>query len=975
MQLCSLVLLVTGDRTSVHGLNLVATGLVLVAALASVPLSYYEHGNAVKPSALIGGFLVLTTLFDIAQSRTAWLTIFSALHVSIASLFSASLALKVVLLCLEAIPKARWMNWDPKEHSPEESMNMFSHGAWAWVNRLLLRGNRTILDIDSLYPLDTRMKAAKLHVELDKKIRIEKCRNDPKFGLLKDLFRTLGGQYLLPVAPRLAYSAFKFCQPLLINATLKYLSQDAETENRNIGYGLIGAAALVYSMLAVSKGFYSYWNIKSLYQTRGCLAAAIYRKTVTAKLTTADDSAALTLMSTDIERIILGGEFVHEVWASTLEVAIGLWLLEEQIGVAFLAPIVIILCCSFVTFGVSSLLDKRQKAWMERIQHRVGLTTAAIANMKLFKLSGMAAIVTERIQALRVVEIEVGKRMRWLTILCAAAGFLPFALGPTLTFAVTARGLDISTIFTSIAYIMLVSEPLLVLFQVYPNIIAALTCLQRIQKFLVSEPRIDFRQFPESVDEKKTSFGPVYGQSAFILEGASAGWSPDTFTLKDINVSIPAAELTLIVGPVACGKSTLCKTLLGEIPNFKGKLSAQFPQQSVAYCQQVVFLYNASLKSNIIGQSDFDQERFDNVIHATLLDIDIATLPQGSDTNIGSEGIMLSGGQRQRVSVARALYSASNILIFDDVLSGLDTDTDSELFRRVFGAHGILRQRGATAIVCTHSVSHLPEADHIIALGHDGKVVEQGTFLDLSNNQSYIQSLGIQKPVSSASAAGATSSSKPTLERLPPKREAATAELRDKSRQNGDWSVYAYWFGSIHPLATIGLVVGGLVHGFLEAFATIWLKYWSENTFNKSNGFYIGILGLLRVADVVVIGEVLIIVMIVMITFAGSNLHYAAIRTVASAPLAFFTSTDNGVITNLFSQDMTLIDGALLFALTNFCLNLPEVIGSAAVIASASPYLAAGYPFLGAILYFIQSFYLRTSRQMRLLDLEAKSPL
>jgi ABC-type bacteriocin/lantibiotic exporter with double-glycine peptidase domain len=118
-----------------------------------------------------------------------------------------------------------------------------------------------------------------------------------------------------------------------------------------------------------------------------------------------------------------------------------------------------------------------------------------------------------------------------------------------------------------------------------------------------------------------------------------------------------------------------------------------------------------------------------------------------------------------------------------------------------------------------------------------------------------------------------------------------------------------------------------------------------------------------------------IMVMIVMAAFAGSRLHHAAIRTVATAPLSFFTSTDTGTVTNLFSQDMTLIDNGLLYAMTNFTLNVPEALGAACVIAIATPYLAIGYPLLIGLMYYIQRFYLRTSRQLRLLDLEAKSPL
>jgi ATP-binding cassette, subfamily C (CFTR/MRP), member 1 len=100
-----------------------------------------------------------------------------------------------------------------------------------------------------------------------------------------------------------------------------------------------------------------------------------------------------------------------------------------------------------------------------------------------------------------------------------------------------------------------------------------------------------------------------------------------------------------------------------------------------------------------------------------------------------------------------------------------------------------------------------------------------------------------------------------------------------------------------------------------------------------------------------------------------------ALRTVIQAPLQFLTATDTGTITTLFSQDMTLIDGELPLSLVNFSLDVWISIGMTAVVATSSPYLAVSYPVFVAVLYGLQRFYLRTSRQIRLLELEAKGPL
>lgn len=140
-----------------------------------------------------------------------------------------------------------------------------------------------------------------------------------------------------------------------------------------------------------------------------------------------------------------------------------------------------------------------------------------------------------------------------------------------------------------------------------------------------------------------------------------------------------------------------------------------------------------------------------------------------------------------------------------------------------------------------------------------------------------------------------------------------------------------------------------------------------------------------------------IILFLVAVRRAGANLHRDALRTLIRAPLRFFTTTDTGIVTNLFSQDPNLIDTELPDALLNtlFCVSplllhsnhpkplsrlirnsqVSQAIGQAAVMLTSSPYMAISYPVLGALLYILQRFYLRTSRQLRLLDLETKSPL
>jgi ATP-binding cassette, subfamily C (CFTR/MRP), member 1 len=271
---------------------------------------------------------------------------------------------------------------------------------------------------------------------------------------------------------------------------------------------------------------------------------------------------------------------------------------------------------------------------------------------------------------------------------------------------------------------------------------------------------------------------------------------------------------------------------------------------------------------------------------------------------------------------------------------------------------------------------YLPSADHIIALGTDGTVVEEGTFTNLMANGKYIHSLGVKSTDSdSGSEMEGRMKDRPMALATTSKAQDIAKALDDRARQTGDITVYSHYFSRVSTTAIVLFILASALWGITHNFPTVWMKYWSEDTFGRSNGFYIGIFALFRVLQLVALGGGVAIIMLWFISDTGTALHKNALATVVTAPLRFFTTTDSGIVTNLFSQDMTLIDNELPMALCNVGLGGGDVLAMAAMLAVASPYMALSYPVLIAVLYVVQKFYLRTSRQIRLLDLEAKSPL
>ena len=276
--------------------------------------------------------------------------------------------------------------------------------------------------------------------------------------------------------------------------------------------------------------------------------------------------------------------------------------------------------------------------------------------------------------------------------------FSPLQISPLVTFGTFAgiqssehKPLDAARMFTSLTLLILLNSPLSQLFQTIPNIFAAINCIRRIQDYLNEDSRNDYRLtkswtpnsttprgsseesynlaqgMPEGIELKhmaiptgETSTSTTTGEVVVSVRQGAFGWTKDAEpVVRDIDLSIKRSTLTMVIGPIASGKSTLVQALLGEVNILQG--SIQVATSDIGYCDQHPWLINASLQRNILGFANFDGPWYRSVVRACTLDKDIATLPNGDQTLIGSGGITLSGGQKQRV--VRGICSNSMALL------------------------------------------------------------------------------------------------------------------------------------------------------------------------------------------------------------------------------------------------------------------------------------------------------------------------
>ncbi|KAK3368578.1 ABC transporter [Podospora didyma] len=970
-----------------HTLRLLASMAVEFAASCLVlALSPLEHFKSKRPSILLCLFLFLTLLCDVTRNSSLWET---EGHATFTELSTAAIVVELVFLALESVRRGRWVVWNAVDHSPEETSSILSLGLYSWLSPLLWRGYHNHLTMGHLFALD---KGISVEV-FDGKLPSQESAGSSTWDLFVWLAHAqpLVQAVLLPIFPRLCLLGFTFCQPFFLERLLSFLASHNDGDSSTPS-GLVAVAIFTYSGIAISTALYWYYQERFQSLLRAFLISSIYTKTASVPHIGDGDPAAVTLMGADVERVYTGLRFIHEVWANTIQIALASWLLQRQLGLAFLAPLVIVLFGFVISFVLSRRAVPYQAAWMARVQARTGITAAVLGRIKDLRVSGMTTPAADLVQHEREDEIRVGERSRVLVAVSASMSQLPQAVAPALAFAFGPHVLNETRAFTALSYLALLTAPLTIVLQSLPILSACLACLRRIRMFLLKNDREDGRLLgpPESEKAEKPD-------AAIVVQNGTFGWTADTSVLNDINLSLRKASVTFVVGPVASGKSTFCRVLLGEVPHRQG--SVALGSSKLAYCDQSPFLFNASVMENIIGFSSFDGARYNEVVQATMLTVDLQNLPAGDQTIIGTKGTSLSGGQRQRVSLARALYHDAEILVLDDVFSGLDGATQSQVCSVVFGPDGLLRKRGVTAIVCTHSTHFLSAADYIVALSASGSIMDQGSYADIVRDNERAERLGLVvasgvdgalvceeqglymdeiTPATDSKGEPSKMKAKPTDSTAVP-RPSPTPAPPPVPSPTVDTAVYRHWLSTIglFPLVLFAILVAG--NGFFSNFPAIWVRLWSADSTsaNPSHSFayWIGIYALLGACVVLCVFPAGLIMLRTAVRSAGRDLHRAALDTAMHSSLRFLGTTDVGKILNLFSQDMNIMDTQLPRMVNNLSFCLANAVGQAVVIALSSAWLVVSYPFFAAMLWVVQRVYLPTSKRLRILDLEAKTPL
>ncbi|KAI0024968.1 P-loop containing nucleoside triphosphate hydrolase protein [Xylariomycetidae sp. FL0641] len=769
------------------------------------------------------------------------------------------------------------------------------------------------------------------------------------------------------------------------------------------------------------------------------LTSAIYKKSLRlsnegkSSKTTGD---IVNYMAVDAQRLQDLTQFAQQVWSAPFQIIICMISLYQLVGWSMLSGIAVMIIMIPINGFIARFMKRLQKQQMRNKDARSRLIAEIVNNMKSIKLYAWSTAFMNKLNYVRN-DLEL-KNLRKIGAGQAFANFTwsttPFLVSCS-TFAVFVWTHDVplttEIVFPALTLFNLLTFPLAVLPMVITSIIEATVAAGRLRDYLIAE---EIQPDAISVGSAAEERG---GESVVIREGTFSWNRHESKTvLKDINFTAHKGELTCIVGRVGQGKSSLLQSILGDLWKIHGSVRVN---GTVAYVAQQPWIMNATVKENIIFGHRYDSNFYEKTVKASALLDDFVQLPDGDETVVGERGISLSGGQKARVALARAVYARADIYLLDDCLSAVDSHVGRHIIENVLGSNGLLASKcrilATNAIsvltdadyICQLKNGEIVEsgtfrqlmamkggiADLLRTIGQDsgsgaaadspgGSGSESSTYIEPENHQDKEEieeaqeNLAELAPIKSGPSSGAKkrTGSMTTLRRAsaasfrgprgklsdeedPSARTRQTKEHLEQGKVK--WDVYLE-YAKTSNLGAVGIYLIALVAAnTAQIGGSVWLKNWAEHNSaaggNPQVGKYLGIYFAFGIGSAALTVVQTLILWIFCSIEASRKLHERMATAIFRSPMSFFDTTPAGRILNRFSSDVYRLDEVLARTFNMLFVNAARSAFTLVVISVSTPAFIALIIPLMAVYYWVQRYYLRTSRELKRLDSVSRSPI
>lgn len=573
----------------------------------------------------------------------------------------ASGTLRTILLGLQEIPKTKLLLDLHLQRllGSEATSGFWNRSFFIYLYPLLFAGFRGVLELSHLGNLGPDFASEVLFPQF-KQVWM-KSRRVSRNALFMSCVNAWKVLFATIVLPRLAQSVCNLSQPFILHRAIIVIGD--ETVGNLERALLVIATVCAFGGSVVTKMTTSHLSSRLNTRIRGALISQMFDKSLRISQSEAKKSAAITLMSADVEGIADGLPKVYELIMTLLELGFGVYFLSLFVGESCFVVLAPLIVSAIATYFLGKWMATAFAAWNKTIEIRVAKTSKVIGQLKAIKMFGLGPTISKYLQSLRETEIASSNKFRGLQSVSVIAVLCAEYLTPVVVIAAalfwnTFNGrLNAATVFPSLSIVVLIKDPLSLLLSGYPKMSAMFSCFGRIQAFLNVEDRKDPRIIRAFT---KTTASQLLGHdnsSVPIVEFCGARIAPagtQTPVLNDLNFALMPGSITGVAGANGSGKSLLLQSILGEVELMDGDIYVS--ETTIALCGQSVWLKNGSIKDNIVGSMPYNERRFRRVLHCCLLDQDLALLPGGADYPVGSGGSRLSGGQRQRVVRTRTSH-------------------------------------------------------------------------------------------------------------------------------------------------------------------------------------------------------------------------------------------------------------------------------------------------------------------------------
>ncbi|XP_041672661.1 multidrug resistance-associated protein 1 isoform X2 [Cheilinus undulatus] len=1008
-----------------------AVGLLLwMICWSDVFYSFWERNHSSVPPVL----LISPTLVGLTMLSSVSLWRFSSFYI-----YFALLLIALILSCLSDQPPLFSQAVKDQNPCPEPGASFLSRITFWWITRMMVTGFRRPLEEKDLWSLNPEDRSHRVVPQLvrrwnnecqkvkrteqnmvyspkrpprseSKEVRaveeseillVKNPQKTKEPSLLWALCLTFGPYFLISCLYKIIQDILMFVGPEILRLLIRFVNDSSAPSWQGLFYtALLFVCTCVQSLILQR---YFHVCFVSGMRLRTAIIGAVYRKALvisSAARRTSTVGEIVNLMSVDAQRFMDLITYINMIWSAPLQVVLALYFLWQNLGPSVLAGVAVMVLMVPINAVIAMKTKTYQVAQMKSKDNRIKLMNEMLNGIKVLKLYAWELAFKDKVSEIRESELKVLKKAAYLgamsTFTWVCAPFLVALSTFSVYVLIDERNvLDAQKAFVSLALFNILRFPLNMLPMVISSMVQASVSLKRLRVFLSHEELQE-----DSVERTAVSDSP----NSIVMEDAVFSWCrTESPTLKKLNVCIPECSLVAVVGHVGSGKSSLLSALLGEMDKLEGSVCVK---GSVAYVPQQAWIQNSTLKENIVFGQERREAWYRQVVEACALQPDLEILPAGDETEIGEKGVNLSGGQKQRVSLARAVYCDRAVYLLDDPLSAVDAHVGKHIFDHVIGPQGLLKDK--TRVLVTHGLSYLPQVDLILVMV-DGQITEMGSYQQLMDTDGafaeFLRTYSAgehtdnDESAPKGGAKGLENGSVTALAGSPTvssssKQMEKDDQLQNKKTKNPEvgklteadkastgrvkLSVFWSYMKAIGVLLSFISLLLFIVHHTVSLFSNYWLSLWTDdeviNGTQPNRLMRLGVYGSLGLSQGVAVFCYSLSMSIGGI-LASRFLHQSMLYDVLRSPMSFFERTPSGNLVNRFAKEMDTIDSVIPSIIKMFMGSMFNVLGSCVIILYATPLVAIIIPVLGLMYFFVQRFYVASSRQLKRLESVSRSPI